>query len=420
MKNDKDEPIALFGFTAYVRQGQDGSHAAHRVCIQRRARLSVGVAAHGHPRPAPRRARRPHEQHARSVQARRQRVQLPRSRRPRVDRPGRHRLLAPGRQGRGQAVLGRGQRHPLRLRLHRALSRRVQALGQPEVHSRRKLRRHPHRRRDVRPADPAQRGAERHHPGFALHGLRHRHGGSEQRRGRRQLPLHVCGDRVVSQGAQPASARAGAVPARSRAVRGHRLSPRAVQRRAGDSRGATGGARWPRSLYRCERRVLGRVQPAHGRKPFPAGADARSGPDARTHRFALRRRHAEQDRGDHGVRSLCERHRAGDRRLVQRLRAQRAGRGLGAEVRALGAALQGLGPGPRAAGFERQEDPVRQRAARPLLCDDDESEDEGPGAAGLLRSRVSVRHGEGCDSTISRSRPSCARTCTSSTTKRAT
>ena len=24
MKNDKDEPIALFGFTAYVRQGQDG------------------------------------------------------------------------------------------------------------------------------------------------------------------------------------------------------------------------------------------------------------------------------------------------------------------------------------------------------------------------------------------------------------
>ena len=23
MKNDKDEPIALFGFTAYVRQGQD-------------------------------------------------------------------------------------------------------------------------------------------------------------------------------------------------------------------------------------------------------------------------------------------------------------------------------------------------------------------------------------------------------------
>ena len=41
---------------------------------------------------------------------------FPRSRGPGADRPGRHRLLAPGRQGRGQAVLGRRQRHPLRLR----------------------------------------------------------------------------------------------------------------------------------------------------------------------------------------------------------------------------------------------------------------------------------------------------------------
>ena len=131
-------------------------------------------------------------------------------------------------------------------------------------------------------------------------------------------------------------------------------------------------------------------------------------------------RHAEQDRGDHGVRSLCERHCPGDRRHVQRLCAQRAGRSLGAEVRALGTALQGLGPGPRAAGYQRQEGAVRERAAGPLVCDDDESEDEGSGAAGLFRSRVSVRHREGCIRPSQRSRPSCARTCTSSTTKRAT
>ena len=205
-------------------------HAAHRVRIQRRAGLGVGVAAHGHPRPAPRRDRRPCEQHARSVQARRQRVRFPRSRRSGVDRSGRHRLLAAGRQGRGQAVLGRRQRHQVRLRLHRALSRRVQALGQPEVHPRRKLRRHPHRRRDVRPAHAAQRRAERHHPGFAVPGLRHRHCGHEHRRRRRQLPHHVCGNGLVSQGAQSAPAGAGAVPDRSRAVGRHRLSPGTVSK----------------------------------------------------------------------------------------------------------------------------------------------------------------------------------------------
>ncbi len=100
------------------------------------------------------------------------------------------------------------------------------------------------------------------------------HRGSEHRRGRRQLPLHVCGDGLVSQGAQPAPAGAGAVPQRSRAVGRQRLSPGPVQRCAGNCRGAQGGARRAGALYRRERRVLGRSQPAHGRKSFPAGADA--------------------------------------------------------------------------------------------------------------------------------------------------
>ena len=56
---------------------------------------------------------------------------------------------------------------------------------------------------------------------------------------------------------------------------------------------------------------------------------------------------------------------------------------------------QRLGPRPRAAGFERPKDPVPERAARPLVRDDDESEDEGPDPAGLLRPGVSVRHCEG-------------------------
>ena len=245
--------------------------------------------------------------------------------------------------------------------------------------------------------------------------------GLNSRRGRRQLHFHVCGDRVVSQGAQPATARAGCRScAKSSSwvdtvyqpvlYKGARATAEERQAALDGLARYTGvsAAYWDASNLRMdENHFLQELMRAQGT-------------DARAHRFALRRRHAEQDRGDHGVRSLCERHRAGDRRHVQRLCAQRAGRGLGTEVRALGAALQGLGPRPRAAGYQRQEGAVRQRAARPLICDDDESEDEGPGAAGLFRSGLSVRHREGCIRPSQRSRPSCARTCTSSTTKRGT
>src|SRR6185436_2026730 len=133
----------------------------------------------------------------------------------------------------------------------------------------------------------------------------------------------------------------------------------------------------------------------HGREPFPAGADARPGRDGRPRRFALHRRHAEPNLRDDCVRSVFELGGAGDRRDVQRLRTPRAGRDVGAELRALGATVQGLGSQPRAAGLERPEGPVRERPARHLLCDGDESEDEDPGAVGLLRSRLPVRHGEG-------------------------
>ena len=51
MKNDKDEPIALFGFTAYAKDGADPRDPADHVRLQRRPRLGLGLAAHGHPRP---------------------------------------------------------------------------------------------------------------------------------------------------------------------------------------------------------------------------------------------------------------------------------------------------------------------------------------------------------------------------------
>ncbi len=49
--NDKDEPIALFGFTAYVKDGADPRTRPIDVRVQRRSGLGVRLAAHGYPRP---------------------------------------------------------------------------------------------------------------------------------------------------------------------------------------------------------------------------------------------------------------------------------------------------------------------------------------------------------------------------------
>ena len=251
MKNDKDEPIALFGFTAYVRQGQDARTRPIMFAYNggpgsASAWLHMGILG-------PRRAVL--EDLANNTRGPFKLVDnefSPLDRADRgADRPDRHRLLARGRQSRGQAVLGRRQRHPLRLRLHRALPRRVQSLGESEVRARRKLRRHPHRRRDLRSADAPQRGAQRHHPGLAVPRFRHWRGGPVGRRGQRQFHFHLRGDRVVPQGAQSSTARAAAVPARSRGLGGLRLSTRALQRLASDGRGASGGAQRTRALYRA-------------------------------------------------------------------------------------------------------------------------------------------------------------------------
>jgi hypothetical protein len=52
MKDDEGKPIALFGYTAYTQQDADRRERPVCVCLQRRPRLSVYVAAHGDPRPA--------------------------------------------------------------------------------------------------------------------------------------------------------------------------------------------------------------------------------------------------------------------------------------------------------------------------------------------------------------------------------
>ncbi len=121
MTNDEDEPVALFGFTAYVK---DGSDRASRPMVfaynggpgSASAWLHMGILG-------PRRTGSIdlESQYARAVPHGRERVLDPRSRRPGDDRSDRHRVLARHRQGRGQGLLGRRPGRHVGVRFHRAI-----------------------------------------------------------------------------------------------------------------------------------------------------------------------------------------------------------------------------------------------------------------------------------------------------------
>ena len=98
VRNDKDEPWASIGYTAYVKNDAGGCRPpADHVRLQRRAGILLDLAAHGCARaPAHRDDRRRADATA-ALPARRQRLQPARQDRPRDDRPGRHGPL-PGRR----------------------------------------------------------------------------------------------------------------------------------------------------------------------------------------------------------------------------------------------------------------------------------------------------------------------------------
>ena len=116
MKNDKDEPIALFGFTAYVKDGADPRTRPIMFAYNggpgsASAWLHMGILG------PKRTVLKDLDANTRGpFQTVENEFSHPRPGRPGDDRPRRHRLFARGRQGRGQGLLGRRPGHQVGLR----------------------------------------------------------------------------------------------------------------------------------------------------------------------------------------------------------------------------------------------------------------------------------------------------------------